>query len=134
MTSPPEFLDLEDVLDLHRQALERFGGTDGIRDLGALESAIGTPRTSFGGQFLHADVFEMGAAYAFHIAQSQAFLDGNKRTGLLAALVFLEWNGFDVTDPRCELYEAMIAIAERRLDKKALAELLRSLAAPRPAR
>lgn len=96
MKPAPEFLDVEDVIHLHRLELERFGGSDGIRDLAALESAVGTPQAAFGGAFLHADVFEMSAAYAFHIAQNQPFVDGNKRTGLLAALVFLEWNGYEV--------------------------------------
>jgi death-on-curing protein len=69
----------------------------------------------------------MAAAYAFHIAQNQPFLDGNKRTGLVAALVFLDLNGVTILDPQERLYDAMIAIAERRMDKDGLAELLREL-------
>ncbi len=72
----------------------------------------------------------MAAAYAFHIAQNQPFLDGNKRTGLVAALVFLDLNGITVLDPQERLYIAMIAIAERRMDKQGLAELLRELSVP----
>lgn len=64
----------------------------------------------------------------FHIAQNQPFLDGNKRTGLVAALVFLDLNGVTTLDPQEKLYDAMIAIAERRMDKDGLAELLRELA------
>lgn len=71
----------------------------------------------------------MAAAYAFHIAQNQPFLDGNKRTGLVAALVFLDLNGITVLDPEEKLYDAMISIAERRMDKDGLAELLRELVA-----
>lgn len=130
MKAAPEFLGVEDVIHLHRLELERFGGSDGIRDLAALESAVGTPQAVFGGAFLHADVFEMSAAYAFHIAQNQPFVDGNKRTGLLAALVFLEWNGYEVKDPGMRLCDAMLAIAERLLDKKGLAALFKELAAP----
>ncbi len=70
----------------------------------------------------------MAAAYAFHIAQNQPFVDGNKRTGLLAALVFLELNGVAIRDPHGRLYDAMIAIAERRMDKGGLAATLRGLA------
>lgn len=70
----------------------------------------------------------MAAAYAFHIAQNQPFLDGNKRAGLGSALVFLRINGIDVNDPDERLYDAMIGLAERRLDKAALAQLLRELA------
>jgi death-on-curing protein len=72
----------------------------------------------------------MAAAYAFHIAESQAFVDGNKRTGLNAALVFLMMNGWEVVDPRGRLYDAMIAIAVRQLDKPGLAQLLQELSKP----
>ena len=69
----------------------------------------------------------MAAAYAFHIAENQPFVDGNKRTGVLAAVVFLELNGFIVEEPPSGFYEAMIAIAERRMDKSDLARVLASL-------
>jgi plasmid maintenance system killer protein len=69
--SDPEFLDLEDVLAIHREQLARYGGGSGIRDSGQLESAMATPRATFGGSFVHADIFNMAAAYAFHIAENQ---------------------------------------------------------------
>jgi death-on-curing protein len=126
----PDFLDLEEVLDLHERQVEAFGGALGIRDPGLLQSAIAMPRASFGGQFVHGSLFEMAAAYAFHIAENQPFLDGNKRTGVGAALVFLRINGFKVVDPEETLYDAMIAIAERRLDKAGMAALLERLSRP----
>jgi death on curing protein len=126
----PEFLDLEDVLVIHEEQLARYGGAGGVRDLGLLESAIGMPRSTFGGQFVHEGIFAMAAAYAFHIAESQAFVDGNKRTGILAAVVFLELNGFIIEEPPSRFYDAMIAIAERRLDKSGLAGVLEHLARP----
>jgi death on curing protein len=124
----PDFLELEEVWELHERQIEAFGGTHGIRDQGLLESALGMPRATFGGQFVHESHFAMAAAYAFHIAENQPFLDGNKRTGLGAALVFLRINGYRVVDPEETLYEAMIAIAEHRMDKAGLAEVLRKLA------
>ncbi len=124
----PEFLDLEEVLLIHQEQLERFGGGAGLRDQGLLESAIAMPRATFGGQFVHGSLFEMAAAYAFHIAENQPFLDGNKRTAVLAAVVFLELNGFVVVEPPSYFYDAMIAIAERRLDKAGLASQLERLA------
>ena len=124
----PDFLELEEVLELHERQIEAFGGTLGLRDQGLLESALATPRASFGGQFVHESFFAMAAAYAFHLAENQPFLDGNKRTGLGAALVFLRINGYRVVDPEETLYEAMIAIAEHRMDKEGLAEVLRKLA------
>jgi death-on-curing protein len=75
-------------------------------------------------------IHEMAAAYAFHLAENQPFLDGNKRTGLGAALVFLRINGYRVADPEELLHDAMIAIAEHRQDKRGLAELPRTLAHP----
>jgi death-on-curing protein len=91
---------------------------------------VETPRATFGGEYLHSDLFSMAAAYAFHIAESQAFVDGNKRAGLNAALVFLLMNGWEVIDEREQLYDAMIAIAVRQLDKAGLAQLLQALARP----
>ncbi len=73
------------------------------------------------------DLFEIAAAYAFHISQAQAFLDGNKRTAVAAALLFLRANGVQGVPDQGRLYDAMIAIAERRLDKAGLATLLREL-------
>jgi death-on-curing protein len=85
MTGPdPLFLTVEEVLVIHEDQIAAFGGTLGLRDHGSLESAVAVPQTSFGGEFLHRDVFEMSAAYAFHIAENQPFLDGNKRTALAA--------------------------------------------------
>lgn len=124
----PVFLDLDDVLLIHEKQLTRYGGSSGVRDRGLLESAVAMPRASAGGEFAHQDVFAMAAAYAFHIAQDQPFVDGNKRTGLLAAIVFLDLNGVEIVDPAGQLYDSMIAIAERKLDKNGVAAALRGLA------
>jgi death on curing protein len=104
----------------------------GVRDAKALESAVATPASSFDGEFLHVDIFQMAAAYAFHIAENQPFVDGNKRTALNAALVFLDVNGWVVSDPDLRLFDAMMAISSRTLDKHGLAEVLQELAAPDP--
>jgi death-on-curing protein len=85
--SEPVFLTVDDVLQLHEDALEADGGAAGLRDRGLLESAVHAPQASFGGQWLVGDLFDMGATYMFHIACNHAFLDGNKRTALLATLV-----------------------------------------------
>ena len=73
-----------------------------------LEAAIAQPRTTFDGDYLHGDLFSMAAAYAFHIGEAQAFLDGNKRAALLAAVVFLDLNGFRLPEPEEVLYLAML--------------------------
>ena len=124
----PNFLTLDDVLAMHDDQLERFGGSAGIRDQGALESAIAMPTATFDGEFLHENLFTMAAAYAFHIAENQPFIDGNKRTALNAALVFLDINGWVVHDPDMRLADAMLALANAAMDKQALAQLLRQVA------
>ena len=128
MIPDPEFLTVEDVLQIHDEQLAAYGGAAGIRDQGLLESAVAMPQASFGEAYLHEDLAHMASAYAFHIAQNQPFLDGNKRTGLVAALVFLDLNDVTVLDPEEKLFDAMISIAEQRMDKHGLAELLRELA------
>ena len=119
----PKFLTLDEVLYLHDESLRRFGGSEGVRDWGLVESALGSAQNAF--WYGKGDLFDIAAAYAFHIAQSQAFLDGNKRTGTASALVFLMRNGIDAPVDDGSVYDALIAIAEKRLDKKGLAELLR---------
>ena len=124
----PLFLTLAEVVNIHNDQIKRYGGDAGARDLGLLESAISVPQAGFGGQFLHSSLFEMAAAYAFHISENQPFVDGNKRTALAAALIFLEMNGILIKDPKDRLYDAMIKLATHRLGKKALAALLEELA------
>lgn len=124
--SEPVFLTHEQVEELHRLALEQHGGQDGVRDPYALEAAVMHLRNVH--FYAQGDLFDVAAAYAFHLAESQAFLDGNKRTGMAAALVFLRLNGATVPQATIELYAAMIAIAEKRIRKPELASLLRKLA------
>lgn len=124
----PVFLTLAEVLEIHKGQIERYGGTHGVRDLGLVESAIAVPQASFGGEYLHASLFDMAAAYAYHLSENQPFVDGNKRTGLGAALVFLELNGVSIKDPKGRLYAVMIKVGNRQMDKKGLAAVLESLA------
>ena len=122
------FLSLADVVEIHTDQIERYGGEPGIRDIGLLDAALAMPQASFGGEFLHKGLFEMAAAYAFHICQNHAFIDGNKRTALACALVFLEFNGVVLRDPNEKLYEAVLAVASSNMDKPALAAAFRKLA------
>ena len=125
----PDFLMVEEVLELHEEALDAFGGSAGVRDQGLLASAVATPQASFGGEFLHRDLFAMAAAYAFHLCKNHPFVDGNKRTAFYATLVFLERNGVAAPDEAGgeRLADALIAIAEDRLGKDELRALLRTL-------
>ncbi|WP_165073061.1 type II toxin-antitoxin system death-on-curing family toxin [Paludisphaera rhizosphaerae] len=124
----PDFLSVVDILELHRIEVERHGGSDGVRDPGLLASAVAQPSAGFGGEFLHEDLFAMAAAYLFHIVKNHPFIDGNKRTGFVAALAFLELNGLMLQEAPSEiLYEATMAVAEGRMSKAELTEALRAL-------
>lgn len=122
-----DFLQVADVLLLHADQVDLYGGEHGVRDLGLLESAVAQPQATFDGQHLHADIFEMAAAYMFHIVQNHPFLDGNKRTGVVAALVFLDLNGIDIDAPMGSIYDLTMAIACGRMDKPQITEFLRAL-------
>jgi death-on-curing protein len=122
----PVFLTRSQVDRIHDISLERYGGQAGVREPGLVDSALASAQNTFfyGG----GDVFDIAAAYAFHIAEAQAFNDGNKRAAIGAALTFLELNLVRLTPSEDELYDAMIAIAKKRLTKAGLAELFRSVA------
>lgn len=121
------FLTLAEVIEIHTDQIQRYGGREGIRDIELLSSAVAMPYASFSDQFLHTDIFEMAAAYAFHLSQNQPFIDGNKRTALASALVFLEMNGNTVFDLRSMLFDAMISLATGKLGKSEFAQILRAL-------
>ena len=101
-----QFLTLDDVIESHTLQIETYGGSLGVRDLGLLESALAQPEAGFGGQYLHADVFEMASAYLYHIVLNHPFIDGNKRVGLEAALIFLEINSVVVEAQDDELVDS----------------------------
>ena len=119
----PEFLTPEIIEQLHADSLALFGGSAGIRDRGLVESALAAARNAVA--YGDGDLFDVAAAYAFHLAQAQAYLDGNKRTAAAAALTFLKGNGVTLRMDDTEIYEAMIAIAEKRMTKTDLAALFR---------
>jgi len=130
----PDFLTLEEVLEIHSTQLARFGGAAGVRDVGLLESALSQPQASFGGQYVHEDLFEMASAYLFHVVSNHPFVDGNKRAGLLSALVFLDINGIEVNDQGDTLYDLTIKVASGNSNKREISEVLRRLAGLPPAR
>lgn len=107
MKSEPAFLTFAEVIEIHDYQIEHFGGATGLRDIDLLKSAIGMPSATFGGVFLHPTIYEMASAYLFHLVENHPFVDGNKRVGAMAALIFLDLNGidFDVSD---EDFTAMV--------------------------
>lgn len=117
----PRFLTLEDVLLLHDDRIARYGGTLGVRDIGLLQSALGMPAATFSGALLHESVPHMAAAYLFHIAKNHAFLDGNKRTALAAAIAFFGLNGWSLDADPDELIETVLGVVAGTISKSALA-------------
>ena len=123
------FPSVTEILSLHAETLKRYGGADGLRDASLLDSALAQPMATFGGKFLHEDLFLMAAAYLFHLVRNHPFVDGNKRTGLSVALAFLDINGVTIDRGTEDLYEVTMAVAEGRLTKDEIATALRRLAA-----
>ena len=128
MKKEPEFLTLSELIEIHNDQIANYGGDTGVRDINLLSSALAVPESTYDGTFLHKDLFEMAAAYAYHICQNHPFVDGNKRVALVAALVFLDFNGIDIDDPDDELYPIIMGVAQGKKDKKTLAALFRKLA------
>ncbi|MGH7213444.1 MAG: type II toxin-antitoxin system death-on-curing family toxin [Tepidisphaeraceae bacterium] len=121
----PRFLTRDQVVELHRDLIETYGGSHGIRDAGLLDSALAAPESSFGGEYLHGDLAEMAAAYLFHLAQNHAFVDGNKRIGAAGALVFLHANGLDPTFTNEQLVELTLGVASGGVSKSEVAKFVR---------
>lgn len=121
----PRFLSVEDVTDIHADQIERYGGTLGVRDVELLQSAIGMPEAGFGNQHLHADIFEMAAAYLYHIVQNHPFIDGNKRTGTMASFVFLKLNGLTLDADESAFESLVLKAAQGQIVKSAIAEFFR---------
>lgn len=118
----PLFLALDEIVEIHRDQIERYGGKPGIRDIGLLESASAMPASGIGAGYLHSDIYEMAAAYLFHIIRNHPFIDGNKRTGAAASVVFLLMNGIELKADE-ESFEKMVrSAAEGKTDKAGIAE------------
>ena len=120
------FLTLDDILESHLNQIDTYGGSHGIRDIGLLESAIAQSEASFGGQYLHADIFQMASAYIYHLVMNHPFVDGNKRVGLEAALIFLEINDESLIANDDELVELVLKTTAGQIGKREISEFFRS--------
>jgi death on curing protein len=116
----PVFLSLDEVLEIHEQQIDLYGGSHGLRDAAGLESAVATPQATFGGEFLHPSIPAMAAAYLFHLSQNHPFIDGNKRAGANAAITFLLMNDWKPDFEEEELVELVLSVASGRLTKAEL--------------
>ena len=126
----PVFLSLDEILEIHQQQIERYGGSVGLRDAAGLESAVATPQATFGGEFLHGSIPAMAAAYLFHLCQNHPFIDGNKRVGTNAAITFLLMNNWEPTFDEEELVDLVLSVASSRLAKPDLAAIFEARCRP----
>ena len=120
------FLTLAEVFEIHEDQIRRYGGESGIRDADLLDSAVNMPQSTFDGNMLHEDIFEMAAAYLFHLVQNHSFVDGNKRVGTMAAYVFLFLNGYNLEMSQDDLVQMVLAVASGKLKKHDIASFLRT--------
>jgi death-on-curing protein len=120
-------LNVNIVREIHAEALKQFGGLDGVHDENLLASAVLAPQSSFGGKSPYTDIVEVAAAYLFYICRNHPFLDGNKRTAMMAAIVFLRLNGIE-PQPDSEPWEKLVVdVAASRLDRDQTTARLRKL-------
>jgi death-on-curing protein len=120
-------LNAEIVQEIHAEAIERFGGSEGIRDLALLESAVAAPQATIGGQSPYKDIPEVAAAYLFYLCRNHPFLDGNKRMALGACIVFLRLNGIEPNPDGPAWEDLTLAIASSSMDRDEATKRLRTL-------
>jgi len=121
----PIFLTLDEILEIHQDQINRYGGEAGLRDPGLLESAVAMPRAGSLRGYLHRNLYEMAAAYLFHIVRNHPFLDGNKRTGAVAAIVFLSINELTVEVAESKLEIVVRGVAAGEIEKLEVADFFR---------
>jgi death-on-curing protein len=121
--SEPRWLELNIVLDVHAEQLALFGGADGIRDLGLLESALARPINKFA--YGESNLAALAAAYAFGLARNHPFVDGNKRAAFAAIIVFLGLNGYDFDVPPEEATAIILGLAAGEVSEESLTRWIR---------
>lgn len=113
-------LSKRQVLLLHSSLIEAFGGSDGVRDEGLLESALASPFQTFGGEAVYPSVQSKAAQLGFGLIRNHPFVDGNKRIGAHAMLVFLELNGIELHYDQPELIDIILSVASGETDRQGL--------------
>src|SRR5262245_3340492 len=118
---------MEIVREIHAEAIARFGGSDGVRDVALLESAVAAPQASFGGKSPYKDLAEIAAAYLYYLCRNHPFVDGNKRAALGACIVFLRLNGIEPRADGPEWEELTMAVASSAVDRDETTAQVRKL-------
>ncbi|MEH2037411.1 type II toxin-antitoxin system death-on-curing family toxin [Nostoc sp.] len=120
----PRFLSISQVLDIHQDEINSFGGTSGVRDEGLLDSALAQPQATFGGELLHPTIHEQAAAYLYHLAMNHPFIDGNKRTAFAVMDTFITLNGYSLNLSQEQAYNLVIQVVQKEISKEELSALL----------
>lgn len=120
------YLTLEEVLRLHRLLIEQSGGSSGLRDRNALESAVAQPRMTFGGEDLYPTLIDKASALGFTLILGHPFVDGNKRVGHAAMATMLVLNGWEIEASVDEQEEIILRLAAGELDREPFTQWLRS--------
>lgn len=117
-------ISVEEIIYMHSETVKATGGSDGIRDMGLLESAVNAPFQSFGGYDVYPTIYEKAARLGFGLAQNHAFIDGNKRIAALVTLGFLRLNGVDINCTEAELFSLFMSIAASEITFEDLTDWL----------
>ena len=125
MNAEPVFLTFAEIIEIHDYQISHFGGASGVRDIELLKSAIGMPSATFGGEYLHPSIIEMAAAYLYHLVENHPFVDGNKRVGAMAALIFLDLNGYDFDASDADFTAVVLKVASGKMMKSEISMFLR---------
>ncbi|MEH1814899.1 MAG: type II toxin-antitoxin system death-on-curing family toxin [Nostoc sp.] len=120
----PRFLSISQVLDIHQDEINSFGGTSGVRDEGLLDSALAQPQATFGGELLHPTIHEQAVAYLYHLAMNHPFIDGNKRTAFAVMDTFITLNGYSLNLSQEQAYNLVIQVVQKEISKEELSALL----------
>ena len=120
------YLTLEQILVIHEDQIERYGGTSGIHDLSLLESAVYRPQTTFSGKELYTTHFEKAAALMHSLIMNHPFVDGNKRTGAVSMLVYLKCNTIDTQTSNRELVKTVLLIENEKWEINKIVHWLKS--------
>lgn len=123
MNTQPKWLSAQAMLAIHQRMLFEFGGADGVRDQGLLESALSRPQHLL--HYEQPDIFDLAAACAHGIASNHPFVDGNKRTAFTAAFVFLDINGYELEVPEGEVVVMTVGLADKTVQQQEYAAWLR---------
>jgi len=120
-------LSIDVIREIHAEVIKQFGGANGIRDENLLASAVLTPQSSFGGKSPYADILEIAAAYLFYLCKNHPFVDGNKRTAMMAGIVFLRLNGIETASDSSEWERLMLDVASSKITRDETTRRLRKL-------